>query len=75
SNVTHFPTPARADPVAPRVTYAAGQHVFHAKFGEGQITGVDDRRDDQEIVVDFKRHGSKRLMASFSPLEILPPGT
>ncbi|MBA2754866.1 MAG: UvrD-helicase domain-containing protein [Chloroflexia bacterium] len=75
SNVTPFPTPARADPVAPRVTYAAGQHVFHAKFGEGQITGVDDRRDDQEIVVDFKRHGSKRLMASFSPLEILPPGT
>ncbi len=58
-------------PARPVQTYSAGQRVFHSKFGEGQITGVEARRDDQEVVVAFERHGTKRLMASLAPLDII----
>ena len=56
-------------PVIPR--YEAGQRVFHAKFGEGKIAEVLDRKDDQELAIEFLRHGRKRLMASLAPLEIV----
>ncbi|HEV2527955.1 MAG TPA: UvrD-helicase domain-containing protein [Thermomicrobiales bacterium] len=52
-------------------TYSAGQKVFHNKFGEGQVLSVEARRDDQEVVVEFGRHGTKRLMASLAPLDIV----
>ncbi len=53
---------------APR-TYAAGERVFHAKFGEGTIAEVIERSADQEVAVDFIRHGRKRLLASLAQLE------
>ncbi len=52
-------------------SYSAGQKVFHNKFGEGQVVGVEARRNDQEVVVAFERHGTKRLMASLAPLDII----
>jgi hypothetical protein len=45
--------------------------VFHAKFGEGRIVEVIDRRDDQELAIDFARHGRKRFMASLAPLDVI----
>ncbi len=66
-----LPTPTVSSPPAPAVRYAAGQRVFHAKFGEGQITEAVDRRDDQELAITFQRHGPKRLMASLAPLEVI----
>lgn len=48
--------------------YEEGQRVFHNKFGDGVVLSVEDKPNDQELVVDFKRHGQKRLIASFANL-------
>ncbi len=57
-------------PPPPAHRFAAGDKVFHAKFGEGVVTSADDRRDgDQELSITFARHGAKRMMASFARLE------
>ena len=56
-------------------SYSPGQRVFHNKFGEGTVLSTESRRDDQEIVVEFQRHGTKRLMASLAPLDIIEHAT
>jgi DNA helicase II / ATP-dependent DNA helicase PcrA len=63
--VTTPPTPAH--------TYRPGERVFHPKFGEGVVAAVDQRRDgsDQELAIDFVRHGQKRLLASLAPLDLI----
>lgn len=63
--------PAPPAPAPPLPDYEAGQLVFHAKFGEGRIAEVTPRPDDQELVVIFQRHGTKRLMATFARLELI----
>ena len=35
------------------------------------ITEISDRRDDQELAIDFKRHGVKRLLASLAKLDVI----
>ncbi|MFT4039475.1 MAG: UvrD-helicase domain-containing protein [Thermomicrobiales bacterium] len=62
---------APAPPPPPRVIYVTGQKVFHPKFGEGLITGVTERSNDQEVAVEFIRHGPKRLLASLAAMEIV----
>jgi DNA helicase-2/ATP-dependent DNA helicase PcrA len=63
---------AVATPSAPvQRTYKGGERVFHAKFGEGVIAEIEQRRDDQELAIDFARHGRKRLLASLAPLDVL----
>lgn len=56
-------------PKAPARTFAAGERVFHPKFGEGRIATVMERSGDQEIAVEFARHGLKRLLGSLANLE------
>ncbi|MFM9105186.1 MAG: hypothetical protein ACKOWF_00625, partial [Chloroflexota bacterium] len=57
-------------PAKPAQRLAAGQKVFHNKFGEGVILEAVERRDgDQELVIAFTRHGQKRLLASFANLD------
>ena len=52
------------------VTYAAGERVRHAKFGDGIVVSCRDTGSDQEVTVAFKgEHGVKRLLVSFAPLE------
>ncbi|MEZ4505861.1 MAG: hypothetical protein R2848_08345 [Thermomicrobiales bacterium] len=51
--------------------WSAGERVFHAKFGEGTITEVVERRGDQELAIAFQRHGQKRLLASLAPLDLI----
>jgi len=53
------------------VRYATGDRIFHPKFGEGRISDVADRGGDQELTIDFVRHGTKRLIASLAPLDRL----
>jgi ATP-dependent DNA helicase UvrD/PcrA len=48
--------------------YTTGQRVFHSKFGDGFISSITEKPGDQELVVDFVRHGQKRLLASFANL-------
>ena len=71
-NVTPlFPERPVADAPKPVVHYKTGQRVFHAKFGEGVITEATERRGDQELAIAFLRHGTKRLMGSLAPLDII----
>ncbi|MFN8594224.1 MAG: 3'-5' exonuclease, partial [Thermomicrobiales bacterium] len=58
-------------PPPPRVVYHVGNRVFHPKFGEGTVREVNDRAGDQELVVEFVRHGTKRLLASFAAMEVI----
>jgi DNA helicase-2/ATP-dependent DNA helicase PcrA len=60
--------PVPSAPVWTRV--AVGQLVFHGRFGDGVVTAAVDKGDDQEITVNFKRHGEKRLMASLANLTV-----
>ena len=55
-------------PTFTRVTQ--GDTVFHARFGDGTVDLVADKGDDQEVTVSFKRHGTKRLMASLANLTV-----
>ena len=47
-----------------------GQRVFHNKFGDGTIRAIVEKPGDQELVVEFVRHGQKRLLASFANLVV-----
>jgi DNA helicase II / ATP-dependent DNA helicase PcrA len=49
---------------------STGDRVFHARFGDGVVDHVTDKGDDQEVTVTFKRHGTKRLMASLANLTV-----
>ncbi|CAA9579986.1 MAG: ATP-dependent DNA helicase UvrD/PcrA [uncultured Thermomicrobiales bacterium] len=62
---------ASAAPPKPAVVYAPGQRVFHPKFGEGQVAEATERAGDQELAIDFARHGRKRLLASLAPMDLL----
>ncbi|MEX1158390.1 MAG: 3'-5' exonuclease, partial [Thermomicrobiales bacterium] len=58
-------------PIAPTwTTVSPGQTVFHTRFGDGVVTNVIDKGDDQEVTIDFKRHGVKRLIASMANLTV-----
>ena len=52
-------------------TFQTSERVFHPKFGEGTIVEIVDRRDDQELSIDFARHGKKRFLASLTPLDTI----
>jgi DNA helicase-2/ATP-dependent DNA helicase PcrA len=47
----------------------AGDDVFHAKWGEGVVLEVMDRRDRTEALVRFPSVGEKMLDLSFAPLK------
>ena len=68
-----FSSPVTAPPRVAAIlpTYTVGQRVFHTQFGEGTVTDVVARNNDQEVAVDFSRHGRKRLLASIAPLDIV----
>jgi DNA helicase II / ATP-dependent DNA helicase PcrA len=49
---------------------STGQSVFHNRFGDGVVINVVDKGDDQEVTINFKRHGEKRLIASMANLTV-----
>jgi len=51
------------------LTLEAGDHVHHAKFGEGVVISCTPARGDQEIVVAFEGAGVKKLLLSLAPLK------
>jgi hypothetical protein len=55
----------------PLQEYKVGQQIFHPRFGEGLITSVVDRRGDQDLTIEFKRHGPKIIQAGFVSLDII----
>jgi DNA helicase-2/ATP-dependent DNA helicase PcrA len=62
-------TPLEKAPPAPSAMWRIGQRVFHQKFGEGTITGVEGNGADARVQVNFKRAGSKWLALEYAKLE------
>jgi DNA helicase-2/ATP-dependent DNA helicase PcrA len=61
-----MPSPAPS----PKTPLSAGDHVRHAKFGEGIVVNCLPTGDDQEVTVAFKGEaGLKRLLLSLAPME------
>ena len=51
--------------------YKPGLRVYHKKFGEGIINGVEKEGNDLKVDIAFEKSGNKRLMAKFAGLEII----
>jgi DNA helicase-2/ATP-dependent DNA helicase PcrA len=61
-------------PRALTASFSAGDHVRHARFGEGIVVNaaMTNNGADQEVTVAFKgESGVKKLLLSFAPLEKL----
>jgi DNA helicase-2/ATP-dependent DNA helicase PcrA len=46
-----------------------GQHVRHAKYGEGTVLMREGDGEDAKLTVLFVRHGMKKLMEKFANLQ------
>jgi DNA helicase-2/ATP-dependent DNA helicase PcrA len=57
-----------ASPPRGSYPFAIGQNVFHTKFGEGRVTGLEGVDADARAQVNFKRHGIKWLQLSIAKL-------
>jgi DNA helicase-2/ATP-dependent DNA helicase PcrA len=57
-----------ASPPRGNYPFAIGQNVFHTKFGEGRVTGLEGNDADARAQVSFKRHGVKWLQLSIAKL-------
>lgn len=51
--------------------YKVGMMVKHKKFGVGVIKNIESEDDDFKLEIEFEKAGFKRLMANYTPLEIL----
>ncbi|MBI2165203.1 MAG: UvrD-helicase domain-containing protein [Chloroflexi bacterium] len=54
---------------SPKSALSVGDHVRHAKFGEGIVVNCVPSGSDHEVTVAFKGGGVKRLLLSYAPLE------
>jgi DNA helicase-2/ATP-dependent DNA helicase PcrA len=51
--------------------WSIGQRVFHQKFGEGTITGIEGGGADARVQVNFKHAGSKWLALEYAKLTVV----
>lgn len=51
--------------------YCIGDTVRHKKFGVGVIVNIEPEGDDNKLEINFETAGFKRLMANYTPLEVL----
>lgn len=56
---------------ASSIKYEIGMEVKHKKFGIGIIENIESEGDDYKLDIMFDGSGFKRLMANYTPLEIL----
>jgi len=63
TEVKRLASPPRGD-----YPFTIGQNVFHTKFGEGRVTGLEGIDADARAQVSFKRHGVKWLQLSIAKL-------
>ncbi len=69
SNMKSSSSVVMADNV--KVTYSIGDTVKHKKFGVGVIMNIEPEGDDNKLEINFETAGFKRLMANYTPLEII----
>lgn len=60
--------PASQSPASEQGAWRIGQRVFHQKFGEGTITGLEGNGQDGRVQVNFKHAGSKWLALEYAKL-------
>jgi DNA helicase-2/ATP-dependent DNA helicase PcrA len=66
----HVPLPAFANSQRAADTgFKVGQAVFHNKFGEGTVIGLEGSGGDARAQVRFKRHGEKWLALAVAKLQ------
>ena len=53
------------------INYTVGMRVKHKKFGEGYIEKIEPEGDDFKLEIMFDKFGFKRLMANYTPLDII----
>ncbi len=59
----------------PADSFAAGDRVRHAKFGDGIVVSCEPSGTDYQVVVAFQGEaGIKKLLLSFAPLEKIETG-
>jgi DNA helicase-2/ATP-dependent DNA helicase PcrA len=51
--------------------WRSGQRVFHQKFGEGTITGIEGSGADSRVQVNFRKAGVKWLALEYAKLTAL----
>ncbi|MDD2376052.1 MAG: DNA helicase PcrA [Clostridia bacterium] len=51
--------------------YSIGNKIKHKKFGIGVICNMEPEGDDIKLEINFETSGFKRLMAKYTPLEII----
>ncbi len=57
-------------PLPPLPAFAPGDHVRHARFGEGIVVSCEIEGADQKVTVAFRGEaGIKKLLLSYAPLE------
>jgi len=71
SRADAHPSPACGRGAGGEGLWRIGQRVFHQKFGEGVITGVEGSGADGRVQVNFKRAGSKWLALEYAKLDPL----
>ncbi len=54
-----------------KIDYEVGMKIKHKKFGVGAIQAVIPEGNDFKLEIMFETSGFKRLMANFTPLEII----
>ena len=64
-------SPVPAQKSAPSHGLKNGTNVFHAKFGEGQVTMLEGSGDDARAQINFTRHGVKWLALSVAKLTVV----
>jgi DNA helicase-2/ATP-dependent DNA helicase PcrA len=75
SHIRAFHRPASPDseplpPMPSEPAFAPGDHVRHARFGEGIVVSCEIEGPDQKVTVAFKGEaGIKKLLLSYAPLE------
>ena len=69
----HHATSPDSEPLPPMPSepaFAPGDHVRHARFGEGIVVSCEIDGSDQKVTVAFKGGaGIKKLLLSYAPLE------
>ena len=51
--------------------YKVGMKIKHKKFGVGIIQKIEPEENDEKLEIVFEQSGFKRMMAKYTPLEIL----
>ena len=70
-NLAGTTVPQKSNVAASEVKYKVGMEVKHKKFGVGVIEKIEPEGDDFKLDITFDNSGFKRLMANYTPLEII----